>query len=81
MLGKYTPQKKIETDCQLFLTSYRRDNFNSALLGGLVDHGENHLLMCLGLGGVGSEGQLGLEHRLPLQACALSDEEVVEVAL
>ena len=34
-----------------------------------------------GLGGVGSEGQLGPEHGLTLQSGSLPDEQVVKVAL
>ena len=46
--------------------AYRGDNLDATLLSGLVHHGEDHLLVGLGLGGVRAEGELRLEHRLTL---------------
>ena len=51
-----------------FQISYRGQNFDAALLAVLVHHLEDHLLVGLGVGGVGPERELRLEHSLALQA-------------
>lgn len=50
-------------------------------LGGAVCEGQGHLPVGEGLRGVRPEGQLGAEHRLALQTCTLTHEQVVVVAL
>lgn len=46
-----------------------------------VSQGQSELAMSEGLGGVRSEGKLGAEHSLALQTSALTDEQMVVVAL
>lgn len=59
----------------------RGEHLHAGRLVGAVGDGAGHLPVREGVGGVRPERQLGAEHGLTLQTGALSDEQVVVVAL
>ena len=65
----------------LWIAPDLRDDLDAGGLVAAVGHVAGQLLMREGVGGVRPEGELRPEDGLALQARALPDEQVVEVAL
>ena len=77
----YYCEKPLIVPISLRVAPDLRDDLDPGGLVAPVGHVAGQLLVGEGVGGVRPEGELRPEHGLALQARALPDEQVVEVAL